>query len=430
MANKEIFIGQIAALTQRFGPQYGIKVNSPVIAQAILETGFGTSELASVHNYFGLKFKRKSDGTKRCPSALDIPYHKEGSEQNPDGSYTSSDMDWFQFPNMEAGVKGYYDFISVGTYANLRGVDDPETYCRLIKQDGYATSIDYADRLIRVINDYNLTQYDNLQNEEKIMLKLALGAGHGINVAGKRCLKSLDPNETREWVMGDRICDRIEELLADYQGVQICRIDDTTGQVNVSLEERKNRAEAFGADIYISIHHNAGINGGTGGGTIVFHYNLPKNKAQAQRLYDAIIAQTGLRGNRATPVANGNHLYECREPLMASYLLENGFMDSATDVPIIITREHAEKTAQGIVNFLVSDYNLVKKNPEPVNTNLFVPVTDLAFETPVILKFETIAALAAQYGKTPETLLENNPGIYRIADGVYVVNKDTVIYVG
>lgn len=427
----ELFIRQIAALVQRFGPQYGILVNSPVIAQAILESGSnGNSELAvNAHNYIGIKYKLKADGSKRCPTALDEPYIKVGSEQDKSGNSTTYEMQWFRFPNMESAIKGYYDFINISRYANLKGVTSPDEYCRLIKEDSYATDINYADKLIRIINDYNLMQYDNIQNEEKIMLRLALGAGHYLGTPGKRCLKSIDPNETKEWVLNDRICDYVEGLLAFYEGVEICRMDDTTGQKDVTLQERNTKSSQFGADIYISVHHNAGINGGAGGGTMVFHYNTAVNKTQAQRIYDAIVNRTGLRGNRSTPVANGNHLYECYAPAMASYIIENGFMDSTTDTPIILTDEHARKTAQGIVDFLVAEYNLVKKAPEPEMPN-FVSVTELTYEEPVILKKDTIESLAAQYGKTADELLSSNPGIYKIGTDTYIVNKNTVIYVG
>ena len=49
------------------------------------------------------------------------------------------------------------------------------------------------------------------------MFKLVLGAGHDINTAGKRCLKSLDPSETREWWLNDRVCDYIERYLKDRE---------------------------------------------------------------------------------------------------------------------------------------------------------------------------------------------------------------------
>ena len=50
------FIEQIAPLVLKYAPQYDIKAPSAVIAQAILESGWGESTLASkYHNYFGLK---------------------------------------------------------------------------------------------------------------------------------------------------------------------------------------------------------------------------------------------------------------------------------------------------------------------------------------------------------------------------------------
>ena len=44
------------------------------------------------------------------------------------------------------------------------------------------------------------------------MAKIAIDAGHGLKTAGKRCLKSLDKNETREWVLNNRV----SVALADY----------------------------------------------------------------------------------------------------------------------------------------------------------------------------------------------------------------------
>ena len=54
--NQLEFISIIAVYIKKYAPKYGIKVVAPIIAQAILESGYGTSELATnAHNYFGLK---------------------------------------------------------------------------------------------------------------------------------------------------------------------------------------------------------------------------------------------------------------------------------------------------------------------------------------------------------------------------------------
>ena len=49
------------------------------------------------------------------------------------------------------------------------------------------------------------------------MFKIAIDAGHGLYTAGKRCLKSIDPNETREWVLNSRIAGKVIEKLKRKQ---------------------------------------------------------------------------------------------------------------------------------------------------------------------------------------------------------------------
>lgn len=154
MTNRE-FIEKIAGYVLKYATSYGVCVHSPIIAQAILESAYGTSELAvNAHNYFGLKYRKGR--FKTCVGV----YHKVGSEQNADGSYTSAAMQWCQFEDMEKGVIGYFDFTNISTYSNLKGVTDPRQYLENIKADGYATSLKYVDNLMAVIERYDLTRYD------------------------------------------------------------------------------------------------------------------------------------------------------------------------------------------------------------------------------------------------------------------------------
>ena len=60
----------------------------------------------------------------------------------------------------------------------------------------------------------------------------------------------------------------VETILGGYTGIEILRTDDTTGKTEVTLAQRVKKANSFGADFYLSIHHNAGINGGSGGGIV------------------------------------------------------------------------------------------------------------------------------------------------------------------
>lgn len=190
---------------------------------------------------------------------------------------------------------------------------------------------------------------------------IAIDAGHGMKTAGKRCMKKLDPKETREWYLNDRIADKVESTLTKNYDCKVLRVDDTTGKKDISLSNRVKTANNANADAYVSIHHNAGIGGKAGGGTVVFYYSSkPERLAQANSFYKAVVDKTKLVGNRAQKVVKKG-FYVLANTKMPAFLIENGFMDSSTDVPIILTDEHAEKTAQGIIDFIVSEYKLTKK---------------------------------------------------------------------
>lgn len=192
------------------------------------------------------------------------------------------------------------------------------------------------------------------------MTKIAIDAGHGLYTAGKRCMKSLDPKETREWVLNSRIAEKLDDLLDDYE-CEVLRTDDMDGSSDISLAARCKAANDWKADVFISIHHNAGANGRSAGGTVIYYYSsLAARKQQCQELYNAIVAETKLVGNRSEKVIHYPY-YVIKNTDMPAFLIENGFMDSSVDVPIILTEAHTNKTAQGILNFLVKEYNLKKK---------------------------------------------------------------------
>jgi len=198
------------------------------------------------------------------------------------------------------------------------------------------------------------------------MFKIALGAGHGAGTAGKRCLKSLDPKETREWFLNDRVCDYVESFLKEYEGYSILRLDDSDdGKEDVALSKRTEKANDWQADFYLSVHHNAGVNGGSGGGIVALTH--PKSSAESvewrDALYDALIRYTGLKGNRANPKSTSD-LYVLRRTHMPAVLLELGFMDSSADVPIILTDEYAKQCARAIVDVLVQRGKLKRRQEE------------------------------------------------------------------
>lgn len=155
------FIEQIAGFVVKYADTYGIKVHSPIIAQAIVESGSGKSKLAAVyHNYFGLKC-----GTKWTGKSVNM---KTNEEYSP-GILTEIRDNFRVYESMEEGVKGYFEFIQLQRYQNLKGITDPEKYLETIKADGYATSTIYVQINMKVIAQYGLTAYDSVGKGKETM---------------------------------------------------------------------------------------------------------------------------------------------------------------------------------------------------------------------------------------------------------------------
>ena len=213
---------------------------------------------------------------------------------------------------------------------------------------------------------------------------ICIDAGHYLGTPGKRCLKSIDPNETREWVLNGRIADKVQALLAAYD-CRTARTDDPTGQREVTLDDRVEDANDAKADVLVSIHHNAGVHGGSGGGIVVYinPSHQPQSKVVQEAIYRHLIAQTGLKGNRASPMAQADHQIT-RETTMPAVLCECGFMDSTVDTPIILTEEFANQAARGITDALVEVYGLKKTGTSGSLPSLCVPVSPAQFSVELV----------------------------------------------
>lgn len=193
------------------------------------------------------------------------------------------------------------------------------------------------------------------------MFKIAYSAGHYLDTPGKRLPKELDKNETREWVLNDRVADHFAAAAAEYEGVQLLRTDDPTGKTFLDLPDRAKKANDWKADLYLDIHHNAAGRVFSGGGVESYCYpDSVRGKVFRDAVYDAVIAAGGLRGNRANPKQEKKF-----DILALSYmpavLMEYGYMDSAADAPVILTDAYAKKVAQGTMAGIAKAAGLKKK---------------------------------------------------------------------
>lgn len=367
------FIEQIAPLIAKHAPRYGICVCSPIIAQGILESAKGTSELAiNALNFFGLKYKKG-----RCPTASDV-YLKVGSEQNADGSYSSSVMKWCKFNSMEDCVIGYFDFISHSRYAGLKGITDPKTYLETIKSAGYATSLDYVDNLMKVIESYDLTKYDNVKEDTNMATKIiALDAGHGLKTAGKQT-----PDGIKEWTLNDKVRDKIVAMLKDYD-VKFIFPDNNEGNADEGLSKRRAMYINGKADVAVSIHHNAYLGTwctATGVSVYVDRNHTAKDMELANLIRPKLAQYTGLK-SRGVKKANFTVIYQNNIPAV---LVEGGFMDNKKDHAVITSDAGQTAYAKAVAEALIVFLKLKKKNTK---TEVTKPATTTSNDCPFKVKF-------------------------------------------
>lgn len=311
----EKFINELAGYVQKYAPLYGILVHSPIIAQGILESAKGTSDKVQLgQNYFGLKWRNN-----RCAISNEY-FEAPTAEQNADGSYTNIVSKFCKFKNMEECVIGYFQWTNIPNYANLKGVTDPRTYLENIKADKYATSKNYVQNLMNVINSYDLTRFDNHteKTEAVTMPKVFLSAGHGGSDPGATAygLKEKDINLNTLLACN-------EVLIRHGVSTVLSRSKDENDPVSQEVKE----ANASGADIAVSFHANAG----GGDGFEVFYYStseVGKELAQLGEKYVKAIGQNS-RG-----IKTGNHLHFVKATSMPAVLFESFFVDNANDKTI------------------------------------------------------------------------------------------------
>ena len=149
--SREDFISQVGTIISSEAFSRGYKFPSAIIAQACIESAFGESVLASkYHNYFGMK----------CGSAWTGPSVNKETKEEINGSLISIRDNFRAYKTMEDGIKGYFDFISMPRYSNLKNAVSSRDYLEKIKADGYATSSIYVDTVYKIVEQYNLTRFD------------------------------------------------------------------------------------------------------------------------------------------------------------------------------------------------------------------------------------------------------------------------------
>ena len=136
------------------------------LAQFILESGYGKSELAQqANNCFGMK--RSLSGNTWAGSVWDGKsiYTKSTKEQRSWGTETVT-AEFRKYACIEDSIADHSAYLtgakkgSALRYEGLKGCTDYRKAAQIVKAGGYATSTAYVDKLCSIIEQWKLTQYD------------------------------------------------------------------------------------------------------------------------------------------------------------------------------------------------------------------------------------------------------------------------------
>lgn len=165
---REKFIGEIGEVAREVAAEHDLYA-SVMIAQASLESHFGTSGLGSEPNYnlYGIKGKYDNQSVKM-----------KTQEDDGKGNMSTIKADFRKYPDYHASMEDYAALLAKGTSWNKDIYADTfKTNARTYQEatealtGSYATDSSYAEKLNALIEQYDLEAYDTSATKKIVRAK-------------------------------------------------------------------------------------------------------------------------------------------------------------------------------------------------------------------------------------------------------------------
>jgi peptidoglycan hydrolase-like protein with peptidoglycan-binding domain len=155
--DKNEFISLIVNGAVKGHKEFGI-LASLTLAQAILESGWGESQLSrTANNLFGIKAFYDWEG-----EVLSLPT----TEYYNDESQTVT-ANFRKYETLNDSILDHSRLLSYTRYIPVRNTSDYREACYLVWECGYATDPDYPKKLIAIIEDNQLQEFDTVGDNVK-----------------------------------------------------------------------------------------------------------------------------------------------------------------------------------------------------------------------------------------------------------------------
>ncbi|MFC4775230.1 N-acetylmuramoyl-L-alanine amidase [Paenibacillus sp. GCM10023252] len=344
-----VFNTEIAKQFLDVGQKYGVR-GDVAIAQSIHETNwfrYGGDVLPSQNNYAGL-------GATGGVPGLSFPTIKEGVTAQIQHLYAYAVKT--PLPAGEVLVDPRFKLVTRGSAPNVEDLASkwavpgynktkyPSLEAALLAGESYGQSI--------------MKLYDGIVTTQVDRPLLVLDAGHGGTDPGAAANGVVEKTVTLDLVQ--RIA---QKLGAAYQvDIKLTRSSD----VYVALSDRAAQANQWGADLFLSMHLNAG------GGEGYESYVYPGTKTGAAGMKQSVIHDEVMSylttlgaANRGKKEANFAVLRETRMPAV---LFENLFVDHPVDASLLKNPAVIDRLADQYVKGIAKAMSLAIVDPYPPGT--------------------------------------------------------------
>lgn len=285
-------------------------------AQAILESGWGKSELAKkAKNLFGIKSNNAWNGET----------YTVVSKEEVNGKLVDKTSKFRKYNSWAESIADHSDYLCTRSldgktklYKKVVGETDYKIAAKELQKAGYSTYSSYASQLCDLIERYSLDKYDN-KEECEMAVRIMLDAGHGGSDPGACNGKREEASDVLKLVLAVG-----KKLTNTYSNVKVGYT--RTNDIFEKPSKKAKDANDFDADYFFSFHRNSASASAKGYETLV-----TSNTGIKKQLADDINAEMKKIGfvNRGTK--ERDNLAVLNQTNMKAWLFEVGFISNKTD---------------------------------------------------------------------------------------------------
>lgn len=157
---------------------------SLTVSQSMLESGWGESTFGTIgKNLFCIKAYSSWSGMV-FDNKEEIVYSNLNDYRIISGSNYGGSS-WRAYANWYDSVKDHSTLLNSSQYTGIPGVLDYKEACIAVVTRGYTSDEGYSKRLISLIEDYDLTQYDDIKANENGVIAIEMSDGEKIVSLGE-----------------------------------------------------------------------------------------------------------------------------------------------------------------------------------------------------------------------------------------------------